>query len=273
MIQSPTATQCCFVLVACVLLSFGCATVKGEVEQNRYQEFTDSLIDLKSGTSELLDNLAPLSKTRYLKELEEEMEAFDAGSPVIPSNCGDSRLEDLRLEETAGRLEIPCIPHYLRIGQFQSKIDEVMDNLIKYGQLLTNLAAGELVDVREVEAQAQEINGGITSAFKTIMPDEVAAITAVGPFLTDLWIDNSKKNLQNRQVEALNNRVTDAQPSLVKVVDLMQHTIERIQQALETTQKTMARQVLLKQLWRLEKQSQVEQELAKSGPSEPCPTC
>ena len=50
-------------------------------------------------------------------------------------------------------------------------------------------------------------------------------------------------------------------------------TIERIQQALETTQKTMARQVLLKQLWKLEKQSQVEQELAKSAPNEPCLVC
>ena len=50
-------------------------------------------------------------------------------------------------------------------------------------------------------------------------------------------------------------------------------TKEKIQQALETTRKTMARQVLLKQLWKLEKQSQVEQELAKSGPKEPCLVC
>ena len=40
-------------------------------------------------------------------------------------------------------------------------------------------------------------------------------------------------------------------------------TKESLQQTLATTQQTMARQALLKQLWKLERQSQVEKETTK----------
>ena len=48
-------------------------------------------------------------------------------------------------------------------------------------------------------------------------------------------------------------------------------TKESLQQTLATTKQTMARQALLKQLWKLERQSQVEKETTKPREmKEPC---
>ncbi len=146
-----------------------------QVPHKPFDEFAGSTRVLGEGINKALAELAPRSELRFKADLLELLEDADSRNPEA-IDAALQQLESLRLSTDLGDpLSVTYSPLFFAIEKMRLGISQAHLALGQYAQLLQELANPNRISEQKFRELADEFNGAVSAAAKTLGHDDIAA--------------------------------------------------------------------------------------------------
>jgi hypothetical protein len=141
-----------------LMLAFGCSTVNPQP----FSRFSDSVQELRKGADAALQFNDEENRAWFL-----EKSARDIGDPTL----GADAIKGLAIKGEEFSWHMEPTPLFMASKRFRKGVYRLNTVLINYSELLRSISASELVDVKEFETLAADLNANLKSAAKSMKMD------------------------------------------------------------------------------------------------------
>lgn len=175
-------------------LLFGC----GSIPHDAFGEFTDTAIQLRDGTDEVLGIQYQWARDRFLED----------ASKAMADSIGEAMVQRLLLESVEGspfewRAEEPIL--FLSARKFQKSVYTLNQAIVDYALLLQELAGAGKVSKEEFESNVRELNGNMKEAVAALsgqeLDREIAIFSLAASEIFELYLGSKRKNELKRALQ------------------------------------------------------------------------